>query len=271
MNSEKKGKVFPVFMITLLSIVGFILFVIMTGEKILSKDGIEFYFKETNGMFTESQKNQIENYFEDMGIPSSVVDYIDTNEEIKLMIQDLVFDFYDSFRDGKELKLNEQELIEKIRIEVSKFEEKENIQIWNFIEEDTKKIVNDINKSYNNEYASVMKIVFGIFNKRIVTIVMVLFGLLALPLLISRKMWGILYIFIAVVITSGFAYYVVNYIEFSSEYIPIGLINNLKEIANYNIYKFIYVAFILFMLFIMCLVLKPILHRINIRIKAMKM
>jgi len=271
MDKDKKGMVFPIIMIILLCLIGFVLLVVMIGENVLSKDGIRLYFRETDNMFSEKQKLQLEKYFKDKNVTSSVVEYINTNEELKLMIQSLIFDICDGFRDDNNFEIDENKLVDKIRIEVYKFEEKESVQVWDFIEKDVRKLVNDINSVYNSDYVPVMKTIFNIFSRRTVIIIMVIFGLLVLPLLIFRRVWGILYAFIAVVMTSGLAYYIVNYIEFSGDNLQSGVINCLKEIANYNIYKFVFVAVLLFMLFIMCLVIKPMMHRINIRFKALRM
>jgi len=268
---DKKNKIFPIMMIILLSIVGLVLLVVVIGEKLLSKDLIESYIGETSNIFSVEQKRDIEKYFMDNNVPSSFVKYLDENIEIKKLLEEVIFDIYDSCREGIELTVTEYVVVQKIKNVVGTYEEKENIQIWQFIEKDVKKIVSDIYNTYNADYVATLETVFAVFSRRTIAIVVVIFILLALSLIISRKIWGLLYVDIAIFITSIVGFYIINYNDFSNQYITINMMNNLIKQANMVIYQVLYIVFVLFVLSIMCFVVKPIVHKINIRIKAMRM
>ena len=265
------GKAFPVIMIVILSLTFLILFILMTGNKMLRRDNFELYFRETENILSSYQRSDLENYFIHEGIPVELIDYIDENENIRIVLEDMLLNIYDNYQDGTKLEFDDEKIIEALREEIIKFEEKANVLIWNYIEDDTKALLENIKNSYDSQYVSEFEILFSIFSDKTIVIATFVIILLSIPMLLFRGVWAFLYAFIALFVSLIGSYYIVNYVDLSNKYLPYGIMNNFRVIGNENIRALLSVDFLLIVIFVMYFIVKVIIHKINIRIKARNM
>ena len=273
---DKKGLFFPTLIIIILSILTLLLIIVNSGKGALSRTNIETYLKEQKTIFTKEQKKDIEDFAKEKGIPIEIVDYIDTNEEIKKLADKIILDIYDYNVNNDNIEFLEEKIVLDIKKEIEIFESKySNIDVWKYVEEPVKEIVEQISLVYEEKVPKEIEIVFMIFSENMILILIILIVLCILLLLIFRRIWGLFYIAIPGFISAMIGHYLAN--QLITTYtvkgitIPESIINNVKEIANDTIAKIFAISVILLIVFALYFVIKYITHKINIRIKANKM
>ena len=273
---DKKGVFLPSLMIIILSILTFLLIVTTTGKGAIERSNIEEYLEKQKTIFTKEQELEIEKFVKGKGIPIEIVQYLNTSKEIKKLTDELVLNIYDFHANDRDIKYVEEEIVYKIKEEVELFEKKfYNIDVWKYLEKPTREIVTKVGDMYEKEISAPVRVAFTVFSKTTIIILLIVIVLCALPLLISRKIWGLFYISIPGLISSLSSHYilkdVINSNIISGITIPNEIIDNVRNIANDIVIKVFAISITLLVIFILYFIIKFIAHKINVRIKAKKM